>query len=82
MVRIVDRKYLVELVKQNYCYQETNCFYCGECNCCFCKKSKILEEEPRKKKLNTSNGDVNVWKISYNKNDLTVLTIFPVHKNE
>ena len=49
MVRIVDRKYLVELVKQNYCYQETNCFYCGECNCCFCKKSKILEEEPRKK---------------------------------
>ena len=49
MVRIVDRKYLVELIKQNYCYQETNCFYCGECNCCFCKKSKILEEEPRKK---------------------------------
>ena len=49
MVRIVDGKYLVELVKQNYCYQETNCFYCGECNCCFCKKSKILEEEPRKK---------------------------------
>ena len=49
MVRIVDRKYLVELVKQNYCYQETNCFYCGESNFCFCKKSKILEEEPRKK---------------------------------
>ena len=47
MVRRVDRKHLVELVKQNYCYQETNCFFCGENNCCFCKKSKILEEEPR-----------------------------------
>ena len=49
MVRIVDIKYLVELVKQNYSYQETNYFYCGESNCCFCKKSKIPEEEPRKK---------------------------------
>ena len=51
MVRIVDRKYLVELVKQNYCDQETNCFFWCESNCCFCKKSKILEEELRKKKV-------------------------------
>ena len=79
MVRIVDRKYLVELVKQNYCGQETNCFFCGEINYRFCKKSTILEEELRKKKLNTSNCDVNVWKISYYKNDPTALTIFSVH---
>ena len=60
MVRIVDRKYLVELVKQNYCDQETNCFFWCESNCRFCKKSKILEEELRKKKFNTSNCDVHV----------------------
>ena len=53
MVRIVDRKYLVELIKQNYCDQETNCFFWCESNCCFCKKSKILEEELRKKKSST-----------------------------
>ena len=51
MVRIVDRKYLVELIKQNYCDQETNCFFWCESNSCFCKKSKILEEELRKKKV-------------------------------
>ena len=49
MVRIVDRIYLAQLVKQNYCDQETNCFFCGESNCHFCKKSKILQEEVTKK---------------------------------
>ena len=49
MVRIVDRKYLVELVKQNYCDQETNCFFWCESNCRFCKKSKILEKSLEKK---------------------------------
>ena len=49
MVRIVDRIYLAQLVKQNYCDQETNCFFYGESNCHFCKKSKILQEEVTKK---------------------------------
>ena len=30
MVRKVDRQYLTDLVKQNYCDQELNCFSCGK----------------------------------------------------
>ena len=49
MVRIVNREYLVDLVEQNYKDQEKNCSFCCDSNCRLCKKSKILEEEPKKK---------------------------------
>ena len=51
MIRILDRKCLVELVKQNYCDQATNCIFCGQSNCRFCKKFKILEVGLKKKKF-------------------------------
>ena len=49
MVRLVNREYLVDLVEQYYKEQERNCSFCSDSNCIFCKKSKILEEELRKK---------------------------------
>ena len=49
MVRIVKRECLVGLVEQNYKDQGKNCFLCSDSNCSFCKKSKILAEELRKK---------------------------------
>ena len=54
-------------------------FFCNGSNFSFCKKSKILEEELKKKKINTLNSGVVVWKISYYKKDLSILTIFPVY---
>ena len=68
MVRLVNGEYLVDLVEQYYKEKERNCSFCGDSNCIFCKKSKILEEELRKK-INAFNSDVAVWKISYYKND-------------
>ena len=49
MVRLVNREYLLDLLEQYYKEQEGNCPFCGDSNCIFCKKSKILEEELRKK---------------------------------
>ena len=67
MVRLVKREYLVDLVEQYY--KERECYFCGDSNCNFCKKkTKILEQELRKKN-NTCNSDVIVWKISYYQND-------------
>ena len=45
----------------------------------FLEESKILKEELRKK-INALNSDVVVWKMSYYKNDPSVLTTFPVHE--
>ena len=42
MVRKVDNQYLIDLVKQNYCDQELNCFFCGKNNCKFCKNSRFF----------------------------------------
>ena len=67
MVIKVDRQYLTDLVKQNYCDQELNCFFCGKNNCKFCKKSRLLEEELRKRKFSTLNSDVLDWKITITK---------------
>ena len=79
MVRIVNREYLVDLVEQCYKDQEKNCcIFCSVSNFSFCKKSKILEEK-LKKKINTLNFAVVVWKVSYYKKDLSILTIFPVY---
>ena len=47
----------------------------------FAKKSTIFEEDLRKK-INSLNSDVNVWKIAHYKNDPSILTIFLVHKDE
>ena len=79
MPRIVNRKYLIELLDQCYYDQENNCFFCSDANCKFCKKANILEEKLRTKKFNTLNSKVHVWKITYYKNDPSILTIIPVH---
>ena len=75
MVRLVNRAYLVDLLEQYYKEQERNCSFCGDSNCILCKKSKILEEKLRKNKFNTFNS----WKISHNRNDPSLLTLFPEH---
>ena len=79
MPRIVNRKYLIELLDQCYCDQENNWFFCGDANCKFCKKANILEERLRTRKFYTSNSKVHVWKITYYKNDPSILKIIPVH---
>ena len=76
MPRIVNRKYLIELLDQCYCDQENNCFFCNDANC---KKANIIEEQLKTKKFNTLNSKVHVWKITYYKNDPSILTIIPVH---
>ena len=67
MVRKVDRQYLTDLVKQNYCDQELNCFFV----------EKIIINFS---KFSTLNSDALVWKITYYKNNPSILTIFPVHE--
>ena len=42
-------------------------------------KSVIVEEELQKNKFNSSNASVVLWKITYYRNDLSVLTIIPVN---
>ena len=81
MVRKIDWQYLIDLVKLNSWDQELNFFFCGKNNCKFCKKSRLLEEELRKRKFSTLNSDALDWKITYYQNDLSILTIFPVHEN-
>ena len=51
MPRFIDRGYLVDLLNQCCCDQEDNCFFCFTPNCAYRKKSMIVEEELRKKKL-------------------------------
>ena len=79
MVRSVNRQYLIQLVEQCYIDQENNFFFCGDYNCKFCKESKNVEEKLRKK-INALNSEVVNWKVTYYKNDPTVLAIFPVHE--
>ena len=78
-MRVVNRDYLIELVDEYYKQQQSNCFFCKDFF--FCKKTSLLEEELRLKKLNTLNSDVVVWKISYYKSDPSILTIFPEHND-
>ena len=42
-------------------------------------KSVIVEEELQKNKFNSSNAGVVLWKITYYRNDLSVLIIIPVN---
>ena len=79
MPRIVNRKYLIEFSDQCYCDQGNNCSFCGDPNYRFRKKANILEEQLRIKKFSTSSSKVNVWKVTYYKNDPIVLTIISVH---
>ena len=51
MVRLVNKEYLVDLVEQYYKEQKRNCSFCSDSNCIFCKNSKILEGELKKKNL-------------------------------
>ena len=71
MVRTVNRQYLVQLVKQ-FCNDQEKIVFSAK-NQRYLKKS--LE-----KKSNAWNSVVDVWKISYYKNDPSILTIFPVHE--
>ena len=60
-MRIVNRKFLIELLDEYYKQQENFC----EAKCSFCQKSYFLEEELRNCKFSTSNFGVLVWKITY-----------------
>ena len=44
-MRIVNRKFLIELLDEYYKEQENVCSFCGEAKCSFCQKSYFLEEE-------------------------------------
>ena len=55
-MRVVNRDYLIELVDEYYKQQQSNCLFCKDFF--FCKKTSLLEEELRLKKLNTLNSDV------------------------
>ena len=81
MVRIANREYLVDLVEQCYKDQEKNCciFFAAVVILVFVKNQKYLKKNLKKKKINTLNSGVVVWKISYYKKDLSILTIFPVY---
>ena len=79
MPRIVDSGYLIGLLNQCYCKQEDNCLFCFGINCKYCKKSVIVEEELRKNKFKSSNSGAVPWKITYYRNDPSVLTIIPVN---
>ena len=44
MVRKVERQYLTDLVKQNYCDQELNCFFVGKITVNFVKSQGCLKK--------------------------------------
>ena len=79
MSRIANRRYLNGLLNQCYCEQEDICLFCFGINCKDCKKSAINEEELQKNKFNSSNSGVVLWKITYYRSDLSVLTVIPVN---
>ena len=75
-MRVVDREYLIQLLNKYYKQQEINCSFCKRKNCSYYKKSNFLEEELRLKKFNTLNSDLLEWKVMYEKNYTTFITIF------
>ena len=75
-MRVVDREYLIELLNACYKQQESNCSFCKRKICTYCKKTNSLEEELRLKKINTLNFDFLKWKVMYEKNDTTVISVF------
>ena len=79
MVRSVNRQYLTQLFL-TMLYWSGELFFCGDCNCKCCKKSKNVEEKLRKNFFNTFNSKVVNWKVTYYKIDPTVLATFPVHE--
>ena len=86
MVRSVNRQYLTQLF-WTMLYWSGELFFCGDCNCKCCKKSKNVEEKLRKKKLklwkksfNTFSSKVVNWKVTYYKIDPTILATFPMHE--
>ena len=77
-MRIVNRKFLIELLDEYYKQQENFC----EAKCSFCQKSYFLEEELRNRKFSTSNSGVLVWKITYMKKYTNIVTLGPVLTNK
>ena len=77
-MRIVNRKFLIELLDEYYKQQENFC----EAKCSFCQKSYFLEEELRNHKFSTSNSGVLVWKITYMKKYTNIVTLGPVLTNK
>ena len=75
-MRVVEREYFIQLFNEFYKQQESNCSFCKRKNCTYWKKSNFLEEELRLKKFSTLNFDFLKWKVMYEKNDTTIITIF------
>ena len=75
-MRVVDREYLIQPLYEYYKQQKSNCSFCEKKNRSYCKKSNFLDEELRLKKFNTLNSDLLEWKVMYEKNCTTFITIF------
>ena len=75
-MRVVNREYMIQLLNEYYKQQESNCSFCKNKYCSYCKKSNFLEEELRLKKFNPLNSDVLKWKFMYENNDTTIFAIF------
>ena len=58
---------------------EKLCFFAAIVIVSFAKKQRFLKKN-LEKKINTLNSAAVVWKVSYYKNDPSILTIFPVHE--
>ena len=80
MVRTVNRQYLIQLVKQFYNDQEKVVFSVVVVTV-FLQKIKRYLKKNLEKKSNAWNSNVDVWKISYYKNDPSIL-FFQSMKNE
>ena len=78
MSRIVDREYLVYLLKQCYLDQDNNCNFCFEMCCKFCRKTQRVEYQLCSKMFNGVNANVQLWLIAYMQSDVNVITIKPV----
>ena len=79
MVRTVNRQYLIQLVKQ-FCNDQEQIFFSVVVVTVFSAKNQRYLKKSLEKKSNAWNSVVDVWKISYYKNDPSILTIFPVHE--
>ena len=79
MARTVNRQYLIQLVKQFYNDQEKVVFSVVVVTVILQKIKRYLKKN-LEKKSNAWNSNVDVWKISYYKNDPSILTIFPEHE--
>ena len=79
MVRTENRQYSIQLVKQ-FCNDQEKIVFSVVVVTVFSAKNQRYLKKNLEKKANAWNSVVDVWKISYYKNDPSILTFFPVHE--